>query len=354
MTAMEDMSAIVLEQADRLFQLHVSKAVLAEADAGYWPASLWAALEDAGLPMALVPEAVGGVGLAAGMTAKLIRRAAFHSVPLPLAETMIANRLWVDAGGDPLEGAVTLAPVNATDRLTIKSKANGALLDGRAHHVPWSAQVSAAIVFARDAGGRGFLCRTQPASDGVNKARRNIAYEPRGEMHFDGVVLSARDVRPAPAYLQADGLMTLGAAIRVQQLIGGMERCMDYALSYANERVQFGRPIGKFQPCSTCWRSRPAISPRRRPRRMRCSNPSGSATMILPSQSPRRDAAKPPGRSPRCAIRFTARWALPRSTRCISRRAGCGRGATSGVRKCIGKKGSAAWSAPEAATAFGR
>jgi acyl-CoA dehydrogenase len=41
--------------------------------------------------------------------------------------------------------------------------------------------------------------------------------------------------------------MTFGAAIRVQQMIGGMERCMDYALSYANERVQFGRPIGKFQ-----------------------------------------------------------------------------------------------------------
>jgi acyl-CoA dehydrogenase len=30
-------------------------------------------------------------------------------------------------------------------------------------------------------------------------------------------------------------------------MIGCMERCMDYALVYANERVQFGRAIGKFQ-----------------------------------------------------------------------------------------------------------
>ena len=64
------------------------------------------------LPLALVPEAAGGVGLAASVVAGLIRRAAFYSVPLPLAETIIASRLWVDAGGDALDGAVTLAPVN--------------------------------------------------------------------------------------------------------------------------------------------------------------------------------------------------------------------------------------------------
>ena len=142
---MEDMSAIVVEQADRLFQQHVNKTVLAEADGGKWPAPLWAALEDAGLPLALVPEAAGGVGLAAGVAARLIRLAAFYSVPLPLAETMIANRLWVDAGGDALEGTVTLAPVNPTDRLTVKPGANGVVLDGTAHHVPWGTQVFGGI-----------------------------------------------------------------------------------------------------------------------------------------------------------------------------------------------------------------
>jgi acyl-CoA dehydrogenase len=247
MTAMEDMSAIVVEQANRLFQQHVNKTVLAEADGGKWPAPLWTALEDAGLPLALVPEAAGGVGLAAGVTAQLIRRAAFYSVPLPLAETMIANRLWVDSGADVTEGTVTLAPVNPLDRLTVTPNAGGMLLDGTAHHVPWGTQATLVLVFARDAKGMGFLCRTPPASARPNKTRRNVAYEPRDEMHFDRVPLSASDVRPAPDYLQADGLMAFGAAIRVLQMIGGMERCMDYALSYANERVQFGRPIGKFQ-----------------------------------------------------------------------------------------------------------
>jgi acyl-CoA dehydrogenase len=244
---MDDMSGIVLEQADRLFQQHVNKNILTAADGGNWPAPLWAALEDAGLPLALVPEAAGGVGLAAGVVANLIRRAAFYSVPLPLAETMIANRLWVDAGGDALEGATTLAPVNPQDRLTIKLNAGGAVLHGTAHHVPWGVQASAALVFARDADGKGYLCRVLPPALHPNRARRNVAYEPRDELHFDGVPLRAHDIRPAPGYLASDGLMAFGAAIRVQQMIGGMERCMDYALTYANERVQFGRPIGKFQ-----------------------------------------------------------------------------------------------------------
>ncbi|MEO8629670.1 MAG: acyl-CoA dehydrogenase family protein, partial [Betaproteobacteria bacterium] len=36
-------------------------------------------------------------------------------------------------------------------------------------------------------------------------------------------------------------------AVRAQQMVGAMERCIDYAVSYATERQQFGRAIGKFQ-----------------------------------------------------------------------------------------------------------
>lgn len=243
---MEDMSAIVLEQADRLFQQHLTNDTLSAADQGHWPAGLWNALEDAGLPLALVPESAGGVGLAAADVANLIRRAAFYSVPLPLAETMIANRLWVDAGGEPLDGTITLAPVNPQDRITLAKSADGGVLQGTARHVPWGLQATTLLVFARDAEGQGYLCRARPERAPANKPRRNVAYEPRDDISFDGVRLAADDVLPASAVLP-DGLMAFGAAIRVQQMIGGMERCMDYALSYANERVQFGRPIGKFQ-----------------------------------------------------------------------------------------------------------
>jgi acyl-CoA dehydrogenase len=244
---MEDMSAIVLEQADRLFAQHIDKKVLSAADAGHRPDAPWRAVEDAGLPLALVPEIKGGAGLAPEVAANLIRRSAYHSVPLPLAETMIANALWTDAGGDVIAGAVTLAPVNLQDRITLASNAAGATLQGIARHVAWGKHAPTALVLARNANGEAFLCRVPSDKARTKKTRRNVAYEPREDVDFGGVQLAASDVLPAPSCLGADGLMPFGAAIRVQQMIGGMERCMDYALSYANERVQFGRPIAKFQ-----------------------------------------------------------------------------------------------------------
>jgi acyl-CoA dehydrogenase len=39
----------------------------------------------------------------------------------------------------------------------------------------------------------------------------------------------------------------LGAVMRTAQMAGAMEAALDLATRYANDRVQFGRPIGKFQ-----------------------------------------------------------------------------------------------------------
>jgi acyl-CoA dehydrogenase len=44
-----------------------------------------------------------------------------------------------------------------------------------------------------------------------------------------------------------DGLLLHGASIRSQQMVGAMERCLDYAIGYAMERKQFGRTLSKFQ-----------------------------------------------------------------------------------------------------------
>ena len=89
LTDTEDLSSIVLDQADRLFAGVVTVERLAAADRGEWPAAIWGAVEQAGLPLALVPEAQGGVGLAPVAAFALVRRAGYHTLPVPLAETMI-------------------------------------------------------------------------------------------------------------------------------------------------------------------------------------------------------------------------------------------------------------------------
>lgn len=243
----EDFSKIMIEQVGRLFEKQVSKDVLTAADSGEWQEGLWEAVSEAGLPHAMVADASGGLGLAPADAMSLMRRMGYHALPLPLAETMVANHLWVEAGGSPLDGPTIFAPVTADDRVAIAFNREGATLNGTIGHVPWGGDVRHLVIFARDEKGAGYLAHVERDTVGANQRRRNVAYEPRDNMQLDRIDVPLDAVVKAQDTLGGDGLLSYVAAIRVQQMVGGMERALDYALTYANERVQFGRPIGKFQ-----------------------------------------------------------------------------------------------------------
>jgi len=241
-----ELSAIVLEQADRLFQGEVTKERMVEADRGTWPAAIWQVLQEAGLPLALVPEAQGGTGLPPSDALRIIRRAGYHTLPVPLAETMIAAALWAEASGEVVEGPWSLAPAGTRDVLSIERRADGYVLRGTSHRVPWATQVARLLVYARDETGSGHLGVLPHASLPPAQPRRNLANEPRETLVLDGIVLPGDAVCPAPPGC-TEGFLVFGALLRAQQMVGAMERCLDYALAYAMERQQFGRPIGKFQ-----------------------------------------------------------------------------------------------------------
>jgi len=57
------MRAIILEQVDRLLAAQSGAPALRRLEAGEWPEELWEALEGLGLPLLLVPEELGGIGL---------------------------------------------------------------------------------------------------------------------------------------------------------------------------------------------------------------------------------------------------------------------------------------------------
>ncbi len=244
-TEAQELSAIVLEQADRLFHGEVTKQRMADADSGNWPSAIWQSVEQAGLPLALVPEAQGGPGLPPADALRLIRRAAYYTVPVPLPETMFAVALWAEAGGAAIAGPVSLAPVAVDDSVGIERSAGGFVLHGRARRVPWASQVDHVLVYARDDSGAGQLALLPRVAASVQPFR-NLANEPRDALLLDGVAVPKEAVRPAPAEC-TEGFLLLGALIRAQQMVGAMERCLDYALAYAMERQQFGRAIGKFQ-----------------------------------------------------------------------------------------------------------
>ena len=234
--------AILRDQTDRLLAEHVTREALAAADRGAWPAALWNVVAEAGLPHALVPESAGGAGLAPAEALLLLRRVGYHALPLPLGETMLANALWVAAGGAPIAGPATLAPTLPGVMVGMAREADRVTLHGTIAAVPWGD--SASLVVLAQGGDNALHLALLPPPATAPVLTRNLAGEPRPTLILDGAPVT--EIRPAPA-LAKSGMLALGAALRAQQMIGAMEHALDFALAYANERQQFGRPIGKFQ-----------------------------------------------------------------------------------------------------------
>lgn len=231
----DGLTAILAEQTDRLFAPHVTAAGLRAADAGAWPADAWDAVATAGLPLAMVGEEAGGVGLDAATAAQILRRTGYHALPVPLGETMIAQALWSAAGGAPVDGPVSLAMSAATGPLA---------------RVPWADRASHLLLLTEEQGGEGRLVLLPRAAYTVEPGR-NLANEPRETVHGAPGTSGAQAARVLPAALAAalggDGLRLFGAFLRAQQMTGAMERCVALSIAYANERKQFGKPIGRFQ-----------------------------------------------------------------------------------------------------------
>jgi acyl-CoA dehydrogenase len=72
----------------------------------------------------------------------------------------------------------------------------------------------------------------------------SLAGEPRDTVSFDGATAIA--VKPAPR-LDPAAVVRLGAAVRCQQMAGALDHILAQSVQYSLDRVQFGRPIAKFQ-----------------------------------------------------------------------------------------------------------
>ena len=220
------------ETADRLFQTHCDTATQRSADQGTWPAALWAAVEEAGLHRSLVPEAAGGFGVAVADALSLLRVAGAHAVPLPLAETMLAGWLLAGANLAIPDGPMTVGPVRDGEALAWTA----GRVTGTLTRIPWARDVAHLVAVAGDQlvliGREAFTI--EPGE--------NIAREPRDTVHVDGAAIAA-----GPAGVTGSDLIAAGAAMRTQQIAGALTRLTEMTTQYAQDRVQFGRPLGKFQ-----------------------------------------------------------------------------------------------------------
>jgi acyl-CoA dehydrogenase len=239
------MSDELTDSAERLFANEAGAAVLRQADAGQWPADLWDQVAAAGFTSALLPEEAGGFGVTVPEAMALVRVAAGHAAPIPLGETMLAAWLLARAGLAVPEGPLTLAPVRSGEAFELtRAMGGGWHLSGKASRIPWARQATAIAVLGKAPEGTFVACLPAGRFSVVEAA--NLAGEPRDSVTID-VVLDAEAVAPAPANFGQDQLRAAGAVLRTNQIAGAIAQALALTVGYVQTRVQFGRPIGKFQ-----------------------------------------------------------------------------------------------------------
>ena len=233
--------ALVSDTANRLFADAVAPEVANAVEAGTHPAALWRLVEEAGFTAALEPDS--GVSLAEAVA--VLRAAGGHAAPIPLAEAMLARRVLAEAGVAPPSGPLTIGIPNADDEMTLRGEGDRHVLEGTLARVPFARDCVAIVTLAHAAQGMVLVCA--PMSEAIVDKGRNLAGEPRDDVGFERAVVPRDAVAAAPAGLDADWLLHLAALLRCAQIVGALERALEMSVDYANERKQFGRPIGKFQ-----------------------------------------------------------------------------------------------------------
>jgi alkylation response protein AidB-like acyl-CoA dehydrogenase len=210
------------------------------AEDGTWPADLWEAMESTGLSLAWVPESSGGPGASLADGFAVARASARSAAPVPVAETLCAGWLLARAGLRAPAGPMTVAPVRTGE--SVRCDADG-VLPGNASGVPFAARAEHLVVIAVD--GDTSTVAVVPAADCARAPGTNLAGEVQGSVGFDGVRCAHKGAMDGADPL--DALQRMGAVIRSQQMAGALEHILELSLDYARERVQFGRPIARFQ-----------------------------------------------------------------------------------------------------------
>jgi alkylation response protein AidB-like acyl-CoA dehydrogenase len=241
---MSETGDILSETVHRLFADRVTRKLRDEADQGVWPEALWSALQEVGLPWLAVSEARGGAGADFDDQMAVIRLAGYHAAPVPLAETLLAEHLLAAAGLPAIVGPLTIGPVYRDDRLILSRQGSRWVVDGTLYRVPFARNASAIVAIADHEGERATVVIRPPFALALGIGHD---HEPRDTVTLTGYGIADEDVGPIGRGLCRLDLSLHGALERAVQMVGAMQRMLEMTAQYSLDRIQFGRPIAKFQ-----------------------------------------------------------------------------------------------------------
>lgn len=204
----------LLDPFERMLAEAATPGVIRAIEGGASAAALWDVIEASGFLDALVPEAAGGAGLSLADIAPLLMALGKHAVPVPVAETMVARALLAAARIELPRGPIVL--VSQPGAVPMARVAEHALID------------------------LGAECVLLPLGDEMRQAT-GVAHDLAARIDWP--------VEPKGTTIASPtgGLRPLAALIHACAIAGAGERLLAMTVSYANERAQFGKPIGKQQ-----------------------------------------------------------------------------------------------------------
>lgn len=191
-------------------------------------AALWQEVHESGFADALVPVEHDGAGLGLADACAVAQAAGRHVLPLSLAQTMVLRAALATAGLPVPSGAMTIAATTTT-------KDDGATVS---HGMPFGLTAQWALVATTQ--GHSLLplaSATRDRSGGHGSLDADVRWD---KWPADTIDL------PAQLAGGVDWRAT-GAALTAALMAGAMTRLTEMTIAYANDRTQFGKPIGKLQ-----------------------------------------------------------------------------------------------------------
>jgi acyl-CoA dehydrogenase len=233
-----------VEAAERIFTDLADPQTVARAQDDGWKDGFWRTLEESCLTLAWVPDALGGAGVSLAEGFEIVRAAGEFALAIPLAETMLAGWLLSRAGIASPAGAMTVAPAQPSDRISVEADGS---LSGSACAISFARHAAHFAVLGTSPDGD--LIMLVDAKDCHLFAGANLAGDSQDDIFFDGVtpVASAR----VPAGFDQRALMLMGGVVRSLQVAGALQSMLNRTVGYAGERIAFGKPIAKFQAVQT-------------------------------------------------------------------------------------------------------
>lgn len=189
---------------------------------------LWARLEALGLTRLTGSPARGGSGGSWVDAAALLGLAAAAGAPVPLAEHDLLAGWLLEAADLPDDGRL---------RTVCRPDPSGVALN-----VTWARDVEVLVALWEDRDD--WRVSAVPVDRTIVEPSRNLAGEPSDTVEFD---LEDLEAGALVAHEIGEQFHLRGALARSAQVVGAMERVVEVVLGHANERVQFGRPLARFQ-----------------------------------------------------------------------------------------------------------